>query len=656
MYKQKYLKYKTKYLQQRGGIYTPPPHVDIDDGKYTIPSSKSLPQFFFHNFSNLQVLDFAAGSTISVISKNIFTMHDSIEKITLPSSITELCNESFMSCSKLESVTFENNSKLKTIGERAFYNCKALKTVNFGQPSSLIEIKKQAFQSCESLKSITIPKSVKKIGKYCFYYCSNLNEIIFEDTSKIQEISKRAFPIHEKKNLSLKDFPPIFDKIAKEQTQKYKSKNLTDFTTIGFEIQINGKYLSSSIYQNLTHIPVYEAPCTFSPLKWIIETDGSILEFVTPTFYVGKSNLKRDIQLLHNYFNTIFTAYINEYHGQNISQVIEFLNKIFNIHLEHKLIKIENNSLKSDDEYLGDRKNIKTSTDTTWDNIVSIMKDENTNSNEKDENRNSNIPYGVHHGVFRDIFEIEAINVAHTKQEIYNLFNDENVYPYVNNEIEKAYKDCFKEILSVEKSDTTGADNDMIIFTFLQYEIYRLMFYYVNSHLCSNKATQNNSNNNSYLSIILTRLKTHSVWFKFDILTFIKLGELQLSNCGKTMCTTMKENIKEIKEDTFTKLIETIVSNLVEEEGNKLLLVKAVNDITTDMYNKFIEITTQLLNKLAESSTVKRQLKCNKKLPTCGECVSNFLDYNRQFYGIRHDTYIENALVVEYRDVNLLLT
>ena len=98
------------------------------------------------------------------------------------------------------------------------------------------------------------------------------------------------------------------------------------------------------------------------------------------------------------------------------------------------------------------------------------------------------------------------------------------------------------------------------------------------------KATQDYSNDDhSNLSVILTRLKTQSVWFKFDIVTFIKLGNLQLSEVGKEQCTNIKTKITAIDENGFTQLFQTIVSNLLEEEY-KQQLVDAVNKIKNEIY------------------------------------------------------------------------
>ena len=670
MYKQKYLKYKTKYLRQRGGgddqkddetrtILSSTEvtiHQDclyqINTDKYTgtalniefandckfskiklvlleqpidniqsikIPSSvTSLSPFVFEKFPRLQKVTFATDSQkktkITTIADNAFTNHKSLKYIELPSSI-------------------------QTLGDQCFYSCSELCTVEFADNSELSEIGKNAFQLCTNITTITIPESVERIKEYCFSDCPDL-QINFDIDSNILEICKHA--IHP--TSTVQNLPDMYGKIKTEQ-ESINKESLSEYTTIGFEIQINGEYTtgSDSIYKHLTHITVYEASSD-SDLKWFIETDYDILEFVTPTFYVKKNKLIENIKSIYNAINTMFNGNIKKYYGKSITDIVTFLNDTFKIQLCHKPIMINDDSLMSNSEYLGDRKNI--ITDIDW-----VKLPPGTNQ--------SVIPYTVHRSLDTDIFEVEAINVAHTAQEINKLFNTENVFPYVNDEIRKAYTDFYNNYII--NTNIEHIDTDNVIFTFLQYEIYRLMFYHINTHLCANKGTTPILENdtihpNKYLSGILTKLKTHSVWFKFDILTFIKLGNLQLSDSGKHQCTNMQKNIATIDNDIFTNLIQTIVSKLVEEEDNKSLLKDTVNEITDKMYKAFVEKTEQLLTKLATPPNETRQLKCNNNPQECGECVSNFLDYNRQFYGIRHDTYIENALVVEYRNVDLLIT
>ena len=97
------------------------------------------------------------GKKVTVIGEGAFSGASATE-IVLPSG-TELIDWSaFESCTKLESVTF--NESLKVIESFAFYNCRALKEISL--PEGLEKISWGAFDdAAEDLIEITIPGSIK---------------------------------------------------------------------------------------------------------------------------------------------------------------------------------------------------------------------------------------------------------------------------------------------------------------------------------------------------------------------------------------------------------------------------------------------------------------------------------------------------------------
>lgn len=76
---------------------------------------------------------------------------------------------------ELESVYFEENSKLKTIGEYAFYACENLRSIDI--PPTVTEIGDNAFEYCSSLVYIVIPNSVTSIGNHAFRFCHSIKNI-----------------------------------------------------------------------------------------------------------------------------------------------------------------------------------------------------------------------------------------------------------------------------------------------------------------------------------------------------------------------------------------------------------------------------------------------------------------------------------------------
>jgi hypothetical protein len=90
-----------------------------------------------------------------------------LKSIIIPSSVEILCKSCFASCESLESVLFENDSKLQRIGEAAFYT--------------------------SGLKSIIIPSSVEILCKSCFASCKSLESIIFLNQSHLIRIEPGVF-------------------------------------------------------------------------------------------------------------------------------------------------------------------------------------------------------------------------------------------------------------------------------------------------------------------------------------------------------------------------------------------------------------------------------------------------------------------------------
>ena len=122
----------------------------------------------------------------------------------------------FSGCEKLESVTFEKGSVLKTIQMATFYNCKELKSieiprfvekiynsafegctnlksVTFEEGSDLKMITDESFKDCSSLRNIKIPENVTYIYKDAFTGCTNLETVEFLNFRKLEEITKKHF-------------------------------------------------------------------------------------------------------------------------------------------------------------------------------------------------------------------------------------------------------------------------------------------------------------------------------------------------------------------------------------------------------------------------------------------------------------------------------
>ena len=138
----------------------------------------------------------------------------SLTSVTIPDSVTEICDMAFSDCTGLTSVTIGNG--VKKIGESAFLHCISLTSINvdtenqcyksvdgvlfskdgktllkfptrkretnYTISNSVESIGSSSFQRCTGLTSITIPDSVKEIDSSAFEGCTGLTSVTIPDS------------------------------------------------------------------------------------------------------------------------------------------------------------------------------------------------------------------------------------------------------------------------------------------------------------------------------------------------------------------------------------------------------------------------------------------------------------------------------------------
>ncbi len=136
------------------------------------------------------------GLPVTEIAKDAFAT-DNMTSISIPASVTQISENAFSYCYKLETITVdEDNPVYESKG-----NClidKDTRTLVVGcknsvipNDSSVISIGNRAFYRCTYLTEITIPYSVTHIGTYAFYGCSSLESVTLSE--RVATISSHAF-------------------------------------------------------------------------------------------------------------------------------------------------------------------------------------------------------------------------------------------------------------------------------------------------------------------------------------------------------------------------------------------------------------------------------------------------------------------------------
>ena len=155
-----------------------------------IPNNVTIiEQHAFYDCSSLQAVTFNSNSKIKTIGLESFKNCISLNGITIPNSVTRIYYNAFENCSTLETVLFEDNIQLATIEHDTFKGCSSLK--NIVLPNTITQIESYAFYACSSLENIDIPSSVEAIGNDTFNGCSSLKNIVIPD--KIARLSCNVF-------------------------------------------------------------------------------------------------------------------------------------------------------------------------------------------------------------------------------------------------------------------------------------------------------------------------------------------------------------------------------------------------------------------------------------------------------------------------------
>ena len=165
-------------------------------------------------------------------------------------------------CSNLKSITFEENSKLNSIGQGGFRGCDSLTSLIV--PLSVTSIGEYAFVSCSSLTSIEIPESVTNIGSEAFGGCYRLINIYYGGSEE-QWNSADIYDFSELANVTMH-----FNFDAK---RKYLITYIIDSDTIEYDELKYGDKIS--------YVPVKDG---YTFMGWALseEDDGS-MSFTMPS-------------------------------------------------------------------------------------------------------------------------------------------------------------------------------------------------------------------------------------------------------------------------------------------------------------------------------------------------------------------------------------
>lgn len=116
-----------------------------------------------------------------------------VSSVFIPATVLSIGDSAFIYCDALTTVTFAENSQLKSIEHAAFWGSEQVypRFKEIKIPDSVETIGNAAFRYCQDLERITLPSALQKLSNTTFHGCTALSEVTFP--ASLKTIEKGAF-------------------------------------------------------------------------------------------------------------------------------------------------------------------------------------------------------------------------------------------------------------------------------------------------------------------------------------------------------------------------------------------------------------------------------------------------------------------------------
>ena len=165
--------------------------------------------------------------TVTAIGNNAFESLN-VSSVFIPATVTSIGPFAFRFCKFLATVTFAEDSQLKSIGLGAFYGTEQayprFKEIKI--PDSVETIGNAAFRYCQNLERIALPSALQTLSNVTFYGCTALSEVTFP--ASLETIQVGAFGYC--RNLSEVELPASLTAI-----QSYVFGGCSDLKTVSYD-------------------------------------------------------------------------------------------------------------------------------------------------------------------------------------------------------------------------------------------------------------------------------------------------------------------------------------------------------------------------------------------------------------------------------------
>ncbi len=126
------------------------------------PKVTKIREYLFESAQVLSTVDFSNATSLTTICSKAF-MNSKVPSVVLPASLQTIESNAFLTCG-IQSVTFQPNGQLVSVGDQAFRGCTQLNTLSI--PGTCTSLGVRAFANCTSLANLTLEDGTASLDPY----------------------------------------------------------------------------------------------------------------------------------------------------------------------------------------------------------------------------------------------------------------------------------------------------------------------------------------------------------------------------------------------------------------------------------------------------------------------------------------------------------
>ena len=239
-------------------------------------------------FSSSKLISIVIPDSVTYMGMGAFNLSTNLKTVTLSKNLNTISSYAFNSCYSLSEILIPNN--IITIESSAF-GMSGLVNITFEENSKLLSIGEASFEKT-LLNKIIIPKSVVQIGDSAFNYNVYLTSVLFEEGSSLYSIGSNAF--NKNVNLTTINLPNNLGYIG---SYAFMESKLTGSITLPASVEAIGDGAFASCH-SLEYIFVDEENIVYKDINGVLYTVDNTMLVAYPSGNTSYNYIVENVKVI----------------------------------------------------------------------------------------------------------------------------------------------------------------------------------------------------------------------------------------------------------------------------------------------------------------------------------------------------------------------